>query len=364
MTPARTLRRIWGYCHARSHGRDTACAAASLLDDQRRLARHAGCTVVGAHASTNARFQGQLIVPLSHRMLTRGLFIAVLYALPVAAVAQPADTTRVSANPLFTRRDAWTAATFVVTTVAMFPLDRRLAQRLQDRHVKENQLFENAAVAVEQITSPGSYLIGGGLWAVGRLSDNERMADLGWHGTEAILVSTGTFVVLKGLFGRARPETVDAEDPRSFRLGRGFGGGPYASFPSGHAGTAFAAAAAVTSETSRWWPRSKWYVGTAMYGGATMVALSRMYDNKHWASDVVMGAAIGTFAGAKVVRYHHSHPDNLLDRWILGSATVLAAPSGDLALGWTVPWPRGVVAERRGSFATRRWPVSSNDSSR
>lgn len=252
-------------------------------------------------------------------------------------IAQPADTTRVSADPLFTRRDAWAAAAFTAGTIAMFPLDKRLAQRLQDPHVKENQFFESAADLVEQITSPGSYLIGGGLYAVGRLTDNERMADLGWHGTEAIIVSTGTFVVLKGLFGRARPETVDAEDPRSFKLGRGFGGGPYASFPSGHAGVAFAAAAAVTSETSRWWPKSKWYVGTAMYGGATLVALSRMYDNKHWASDVVMGAAIGTFAGAKVVRYHHSHPDNRLDRWILGRTSMTVTPTGDLGLALTVP---------------------------
>jgi hypothetical protein len=30
-----------------------------------------------------------------------------------------------------------------------------------------------------------------------------------------------------------------------------------------------------------------------------------------------MGAAIGTFAGTKVVRYHHTHPGNALDRWLL-----------------------------------------------
>ena len=252
--------------------------------------------------------------------------------------AQPSDTAKkISTDPLFTQRDAWTAVAFVAATVAMFPADKRFAGRLQDPDVKENQIFENAAVAVEQITSPGAYLIGGGLYLTGRLTGNERMADLGWHGTEAIIVATGTFVVLKGVFGRARPETVDAEDPRSFKLGRGFGGGPYASFPSGHTGTAFAAAAAVTSETSRWWPRSKWYIGTAMYGGATLVAVSRMYDNKHWASDVVMGAAIGTFAGAKVVRYHHTHPDNRLDRWILGRTSMTVTPTGDLGLALTVP---------------------------
>ena len=44
-----------------------------------------------------------------------------------------------------------------------------------------------------------------------------------------------------------------------------------------------------------------------MYGGATLVGLSRMYNNAHWASDVTLGAAIGTFSGIKVVRFNHSH---------------------------------------------------------
>jgi membrane-associated phospholipid phosphatase len=54
-----------------------------------------------------------------------------------------------------------------------------------------------------------------------------------------------------------------------------------------------------------------------MYGGATLVGLSRMYNNLHWASDVLGGAAIGTLLGLKVVKYHHSHPDNAIDRALL-----------------------------------------------
>ena len=38
-----------------------------------------------------------------------------------------------------------------------------------------------------------------------------------------------------------------------------------------------------------------------------------MYNNMHWASDVVAGAAIGTIIGLKVVKYTHSHPDNRID---------------------------------------------------
>jgi membrane-associated phospholipid phosphatase len=59
-----------------------------------------------------------------------------------------------------------------------------------------------------------------------------------------------------------------------------------------------------------------------MYGGATLVGLSRMYNNAHWASDVVLGAAIGTFSGIKVVRYSHGHSNNVIDRTLLGLRVV------------------------------------------
>ena len=56
---------------------------------------------------------------------------------------------------------------------------------------------------------------------------------------------------------------------------------------------------------------------TAAYAGATLVGVSRMYNNMHWASDVIGGAAVGTLFGLKVVKYSHSHPGNRIDRALL-----------------------------------------------
>jgi membrane-associated phospholipid phosphatase len=142
-------------------------------------------------------------------------------------------------------------------------------------------------------------------------------------------------------------------NPHDFKLFRGFGNGvqgfnnqngaalgkgDFQSFPSGHTTTAFAAASSVTSEARRIWPKSLPYVATVMYGGATLVGLSRMYHNNHWASDVALGAAIGTFSGIKVVRYSHSHPNNRIDRVILG-ATIVPLPDGGAALSFSLPAP-------------------------
>ena len=49
------------------------------------------------------------------------------------------------------------------------------------------------------------------------------------------------------------------------------------------------------------------------------------FHNKHWASDVALGAAVGTFSGLKVVRYSHAHPDNKVQRVMLHA---FIAPDG------------------------------------
>lgn len=255
-------------------------------------------------------------------------------ALPAGTSILSAQADTISPRPLFRPADAYLAAAFIVGTVALHPLDKTWAQHLQDSTTQANKFFGDVASTVRTIAEPGSYLIGLSMYAVGRLTHNEKAADLGLHGTEAIAVGALTGDILKNAFGRARPY-VDVNNPNSWSFGRGFKGGQYQSFPSGHTVAAFAAAAAVTSETSRWWPSTRWIIGPAMYGGATLVGLSRMYNNKHWASDVMMGAAIGTFAGNKVVRYHHSHPGNKIDKWLLGASVV---PEGGhrYAIEWSV----------------------------
>jgi membrane-associated phospholipid phosphatase len=260
---------------------------------------------------------------------------------PLPADAQgttPADTSR-AAQTLFTTRDALLAAGFAGLTVAMFPIDKHIETHLRDQTTPANRFFDRAATGFELITTPGSFIIGGALYTYGRLTDHHGVADLGWHGTEAVLVGSAVTALLKGTLGRARPDVIPDTRPSDFQLAKGFTNSKRQSFPSGHTTTAFAAAAAVTAEVNRMWPRYTWYVAPVMYGGATLVGLSRMYHNRHWASDVALGAGIGTFSGLKVVKYSHSHPDNFIDRVILRTSV---APDGDggAYVVWSFPAPR------------------------
>jgi undecaprenyl-diphosphatase len=92
--------------------------------------------------------------------------------------------------------------------------------------------------------------------------------------------------VLKEAFDRDRPAVANPSfEPAVATPGS-------ASFPSGHATTAFAAAALVGA----FHPRFR----IPLYGVATLVALSRVYLGVHFWLDVVAGSALGIAIGLAI----------------------------------------------------------------
>jgi undecaprenyl-diphosphatase len=103
----------------------------------------------------------------------------------------------------------------------------------------------------------------------------------------AVLLSSACSTVLKELFDRDRPPLADPD----FEAAVGVPAS--ASFPSGHASTAFAAAAALALLV----PSARWPALLLASG----VALSRVYLGVHYALDVVAGAALGVAVALLVV---------------------------------------------------------------
>ena len=106
--------------------------------------------------------------------------------------------------------------------------------------------------------------------------------------------------------------------------------------PSGHATLAFAAAASFSRELQASHPHAARVVTPLLYSAAALVAVSRLYNNEHWASDVAVGAAIGTVVGMRVVRYAHAVPSSRLNRWRLPvSMSVGGDGVMEVRAGWT-----------------------------
>lgn len=244
--------------------------------------------------------------------------------------------------PLFTRSDPLIIGAFVAGAAAISPFDKDIARDFRTPSAQNNRTAAHAADAFNFIGSRGVVIAGLAAYGVGRVGHFDRLADLGLHTTEALFVSAGVTSIIKGLAGRQRPAIAGIDDPDDFKFGGGFGKHASTSFPSGHATASFAFATMVTLETHHWKPSSTWYVAPVMFGGATMVGLARLYTNAHWASDVIMGAGVGTFTALKVYRFNHvTNRHNRLNRWLL-SAVPSVSPSinGGATLGWSFIAPR------------------------
>jgi membrane-associated phospholipid phosphatase len=190
-------------------------------------------------------------------------------------------------GPLFTRGDLWFAAASVATVTLATHLDGWAADEAPENNAP---LAVGVSHAAEHLGNP-LYVVPAFLafQAVDALaSRSDRAASL-LRIAEGAAAAGAAGGIVKMAVGRARPY----QTPGDQDVMRPFSGN--SSFPSGHTALAFGLAAAIDKETSaRWVP---WVV----YPLAGAVGWSRVRDGKHWGSDVVAGALLGTWTARKVV---------------------------------------------------------------
>ncbi len=136
----------------------------------------------------------------------------------------------------------------------------------------------------------GTSVIIGGLYVGGRLAKDKRLAGTSLTAAKAFIVSTVCAQAVKQLAHRHRP--YQDEIPDHARWEGPFADIHYNSFSSGHSTAAFSLATVFALEYSK----TVW-VPVLAYSLASGTAVSRLYDNHHWASDVVIGSALGFVTG-------------------------------------------------------------------
>jgi membrane-associated phospholipid phosphatase len=241
------------------------------------------------------------------------------------------DTTRISATPVraLTSGDIPKFGVMLIATGATMLLDKPIASFVNDSSYQDNPTYRSVSDALQRVHERSLFFASIVTYGVGRVGHMRWVADMGYHASEAIAIGTAIGSFLKPTIGRVRPYAVEGESPFIFKPGRGYTEGQYRALPSLHEIGSFAAAAVLTEETRRAYPDKAIYVGIFSYGVAGLVGVARIYTGQHWASDVVMGSAMGAFIGKRVVDYAHSRARSRVDRWFLGAR---AMPDGGTAL--------------------------------
>ena len=191
------------------------------------------------------------------------------------------------------------------------PFDVRIAEEMRDPASQRRAWLRSGARSFNAMGAPGALVASAALYGAGRLAHSPLLTGVGLHAGEAVVIAGATTSLLKIVAGRARPY-ASTGNSMAYTPGRVAGG--HTSLPSGHTTVAFAFAAATSAELATRSHRAAWIVGPLLYGAATMVGGARMYDDRHWASDVVLGAGIGTGAGIESVAWNRAHPRNRVER--------------------------------------------------
>lgn len=239
---------------------------------------------------------------------------------PAAAGAQQVDKT------FFTRRDLVATGVAVAGTAIVFQFDERVARWFQQPSVQGGRGRHAVIKDLTRVNETPFTFGAVAVYGIGRLTHSETTADVGLHMTEALVLTSGIGQAIRGAVGRARPSSA-VDGPATHRFGHGYTDFEYRSFPSLHAATAFAASAAAVEEIRIRDPHALPWAAPLLYGAATLPGFTRLYLNKHWASDVAAGSFLGALMGIKTVRYAHSHHRTKLDRFLLG-ASISPAPDG------------------------------------
>lgn len=133
----------------------------------------------------------------------------------------------------------------------------------------------------------------------------------------------GTSYTTKALVGRKRPYVFNPQMTveERYQIASSEGNDVFFSFFSGHATSAFAAATFTSTVFTDLFGRSKWshLVWGSTLTLATMTAYSRVKAGKHYPSDVIVGAAVGSAIGYLVPRLHR--------RDGAGRVSLLASPA-------------------------------------
>jgi Capsule assembly protein Wzi/PAP2 superfamily len=132
--------------------------------------------------------------------------------------------------------------------------------------------------------------LSGGSFLLGQIKHDDHLSEAGLLAGEAALNASAVAYAFKEITQRQRPYQGNGH-------GNFFAGGT--SFPAEHAAIAWSVASVWAHEYPGWLSQ------TAAYGLASAVTITRVTSKQHFASDAIIGSALGWYFARQVYRAHH-----------------------------------------------------------
>lgn len=205
------------------------------------------------------------------------------------------DVLSFTLNPLEWESDDFIkAAAIVGGTFLLTRADYKIREGLVGNSNYQNNTLMNIGkfygkTSTSQYTSIGITLLG-------LSTGNKKITRLGLEVFETFLIADRITYILKYAFGRDRPSANNGALNFNPFPGRE---NNINSLPSGHATNAFALSTVLSSYTDNL------YLKIIIYSPAFITAISRVYQNYHWTSDVFLGGTIGYLVGSFLVNRHN-----------------------------------------------------------
>lgn len=200
------------------------------------------------------------------------------------------DIEHVLASPFHWRGREWLLVSASTAAVAAISLaDKSVSDAARER----GPSFGFVGDTLEGLGDGRSFVLLGGFYLAGAIGHDSKAKDVFFDGLSASLIASGMITpVLSTLIGRERPTSDQGAYAFHPFDGR--------ALPSGHATQAFAVASVIATSYDQLW------VKAVAYGAATVGAYARVRRGKHFPTDVVVGAVIGTAVGRSVVQFNRN----------------------------------------------------------
>lgn len=257
-----------------------------------------------SHKTDSVGHQTNIIKPSAYNENTK-------ITTPTYFILLGSDIKQQFLSPFTTTKKGWAkVGMFTLMTGALSLADEPI-QQSTIKFIDKHQTLSNISNVITNTGGIYESVALGLLGTYGYAFHHEKVKTTTLLATQSYITSGILSYVIKNLTGRQRPSYFDASRVEAEPTFRGpfaksgrdaYGKKINSSFPSGHATAAFAAATVYAMEY-----RDKPLIQFVSYGAASLIAMSRITENKHWVTDVIVGSMLGHLCGRQVVNNYHRY---------------------------------------------------------